>query len=284
MKTLTLIAAAAFCSFSSLAQLSVGSTWYNTYNDQFNPTPHYSVSKDILVKDTVINGQQAFIYKGQQPENCLTTTSNIIRQDGKKIYHWSNDKKEFMLLYDFALNTGQSYELKTDFGTTKITIDSTSTIIKNGKTLKQQHVSSSNHINEIYGPFVENIGSMFYFFPRNGVCDPIHIMGVRCFEDASGTIHFTTEDCATISGMEELNMEKLTIYPNPASDFIKLTTSTNSADISYEIQDLNGRTLLSIKGNEDEQVDISTLPKGAYVVKGFDNTTNQSFSRKLIKL
>jgi hypothetical protein len=71
------------------------------------------------------------------------------------------------------------------------------------------------------------------------------------------------------------------VYPNPAEDFINLTSSVN---IDYiHISDLSGKVLLinEMKGS-DTRLDISNLSSGIYVLQFFEDQYLRG-SLKLIK-
>ena len=58
---------------------------------------------------------------------------------------------------------------------------------------------------------------------------------------------------------------KITIYPNPASDFIQIS---NHEDVSQIIVfNLVGRKMKTFEVQGDEKYNISNLPKGMYLVQ-----------------
>ncbi|MBL4668625.1 MAG: T9SS type A sorting domain-containing protein [Flavobacteriales bacterium] len=67
-----------------------------------------------------------------------------------------------------------------------------------------------------------------------------------------------------ISGIDAINTQKeISIYPNPATDFIQL--KTNLKYTSILIMDVTGETI--IRSNYKTSIDISNLTKGIYFVK-----------------
>jgi hypothetical protein len=71
------------------------------------------------------------------------------------------------------------------------------------------------------------------------------------------------------------------LFPNPCNNFFSINSDANIEKI--EILGLNGQLLMTKNPNEkgENTIDISTLSKGVYLVKGFSN--NKCFSSKLIK-
>ena len=70
-----------------------------------------------------------------------------------------------------------------------------------------------------------------------------------------------------VTGLEEQTSESLTVYPNPATDFIQIESAE-----AIGIYDLSGRLLMEGSGN----MDVSSLPNGMYFIKA------GSESKKLI--
>ncbi len=79
-------------------------------------------------------------------------------------------------------------------------------------------------------------------------------------KDVIQTIKFNLAD-ATV-GIENLSTEKITIYPNPASDFITINTSEKA---SIKVFDITGKLKISenLTGNT---LNISTLSEGVYFI------------------
>ena len=69
---------------------------------------------------------------------------------------------------------------------------------------------------------------------------------------------------------------EISIYPNPASDFINVNVSS---DYIFQIFDITGRSVLETS-LENGQINISKIPVGLYIIKGFNNKSQ--FTRKLI--
>jgi hypothetical protein len=68
----------------------------------------------------------------------------------------------------------------------------------------------------------------------------------------------------TISNIE--NSSKLSLFPNPANDFVQLKLDPSNHLIS--ITDLMGKTVFSIQsnGNSQLQIPVSQLAEGMYIV------------------
>ena len=86
------------------------------------------------------------------------------------------------------------------------------------------------------------------------------------------------------SGLEENNLDGLSIYPNPTNDFITIDLTSGNAIVNdIKFVDLTGKTLLtSTIINNSTKLDLHTLSAGVYHV--IVNTNLGSVTRKIIKL
>ncbi|MEI6577094.1 MAG: T9SS type A sorting domain-containing protein [Bacteroidota bacterium] len=85
-------------------------------------------------------------------------------------------------------------------------------------------------------------------------------------------------DISSIVGMEELQGQKLSIYPNPASDYVQVL-SNGKGDLN--IYDMTGKLVLSSKINSPtEVIDISKLSKGIYILRTING--DKVFTEKLV--
>ena len=80
--------------------------------------------------------------------------------------------------------------------------------------------------------------------------------------------------------IEEINeitvTSEITIYPNPASDYINIHSP---ADFRFQILDITGRIVLETIA-ENKQINVSQIPSGIYILRGINQQTQ--FTRKLI--
>jgi LEA14-like dessication related protein len=61
----------------------------------------------------------------------------------------------------------------------------------------------------------------------------------------------------------------ISIAPNPATEFINVTNSSNNSILNIVLTDLNGRIVKNIKveNENDNQINISDLSSGIYMMK-----------------
>ena len=92
------------------------------------------------------------------------------------------------------------------------------------------------------------------------------------------TIVFVT-DCSSL-GMENIKIEKVLVFPNPAKDVLYLQSPKEVQKI--EIFDMSGRKILQKNVNKKEdQINIEILKSGIYILKTYTDNSSQTF--KIIK-
>ncbi len=92
------------------------------------------------------------------------------------------------------------------------------------------------------------------------------------------TLDFRTKQ-ATSTQADELQNTNLSLYPNPARDFVQIRG--NAAVEKVEVLDLTGRTVKTYTGKEIQSMNVSNIPAGLYSVR--ITTAQGTITRKLIK-
>lgn len=86
-----------------------------------------------------------------------------------------------------------------------------------------------------------------------------------------------------ITGLEDEEKDQPVLFPNPVKDNYLNIQLNNPTHFSYEIMDLNGRTLLlgDIKSTRDYLIHLTNLRKGVYYLRLYNS--QKSVIRKFIK-
>ncbi len=85
-------------------------------------------------------------------------------------------------------------------------------------------------------------------------------------------------DMSSILGIKELNGERISIYPNPAFEYLMLNSTGKG---TMTISDITGKIVYSsVINNTTQYTDISKFAKGVYVVKVTSN--ENTFTQKLV--
>jgi hypothetical protein len=97
--------------------------------------------------------------------------------------------------------------------------------------------------------------------------------------DATKEVTQTSKiDMSSILGIEELQSQKISIYPNPANTYMMLLSSGKG---NLDIYDMTGKLAYSsIIFNTKQVIDVSKFTKGVYFVKV--SNSNSNFTQKLV--
>jgi len=73
----------------------------------------------------------------------------------------------------------------------------------------------------------------------------------------------------------------ISLFPNPAYDFLNIKKKINGNNEAVEVMDLKGRIILINKHFEDEKIDISSLNPGMYLLK-YTDTERMAIKRFVV--
>ena len=66
--------------------------------------------------------------------------------------------------------------------------------------------------------------------------------------------------------LNEITLEGLTVYPNPATDVLNISFNADTDDYTISLMDLQGRTLISQAGASNVSFSVADVAKGSYIV------------------
>lgn len=75
------------------------------------------------------------------------------------------------------------------------------------------------------------------------------------------------------SGIADQESQNLSVYPNPAKDFIVFDITKNMESSIVEIYDIQGKRVIQQRLTENKQIAISNLAQGLYLVRLIDSGT-----------
>ena len=78
-------------------------------------------------------------------------------------------------------------------------------------------------------------------------------------------------------GIDENNDVTISVYPNPAHDYIHVETCHGASVQCVEIYSVTGRKVLS---STEDVINVSALPQGVYFISVF--TENQKFVERIV--
>jgi Secretion system C-terminal sorting domain/Cadherin domain len=89
------------------------------------------------------------------------------------------------------------------------------------------------------------------------------------------------------TGINEMNQSDIKVYPNPSSEFIRVTFAANvEKDLVIELYDLEGRLIRNLVKNKAEEeilIPVSDLSASQYILKIYDSLGKEVQTFKLIK-
>lgn len=84
-------------------------------------------------------------------------------------------------------------------------------------------------------------------------------------------------------GLDNKNIvNRLSVYPNPVSDILKIANADNLANASFSIVDILGKTVVQSKALNNDAIDVSNLSSGVYIlsVSSEDGAKQLKFQKK----
>ena len=215
------------------------------------------------------------------------THEYVYEREGK-LYWWNTTLEEFTVLYDFAAEEGDNWEIKVGTETLTMHVDAVEEIEYEGKIYRMLRVSDPDDL--FSGNIVCGIGHLTSFFPERLMrnADGFRVEGLRCYwiEDELVFNPDGEEECdaiySDIHGVEEDGPSTgsgtagtFTVYPNPTNGvlFVETQNFASLQNQTYRITNLMGQTFLSGNINADnQQIDVSGLPEGMYFITIADET------------
>ncbi len=269
-------------------------------------------AKLVYEKDTIIDGdsvKKMNLYArnyvcGPDPNGSgnwifSIITDNLYRSDylfnRNEYVFWYQDG-QFKLLFCFKTDIGDSWKVPHGYTllapcdtlplSDSVFVTAIDTQINSGKKFISYKTSSKNNIWGI-DKLIKNIGSQQspYPFPEYNSCINAHTPsffiteGISCYYDTKrGYVNFSTsdltQDCyGEITAIPPVlsDMSYFTVYPNPTSTVLNIQFSTPS-EVHYQIFDILGEQYKEGTLFENK-VDVSSLPTGCYLIRLFDNKT-----------
>lgn len=252
----------------------VGSEWYYEITDVNGNIAYQHLSHE---GDSTINGKKVkIIVKTNTLYDLMKeeqTTHEYIYEENNRVYWWNKTMQEFTVLYDFGANVGDEWTITAGENSVTVHVDEIDYYTKNARWFKVLDISDEDDI--FTGTIACSVGHLTSFFPErllNNEKD-FTVDGIRCYWN--GDILLLKEgdvDCDyiynIIHDVDEVDALALSIYPNPAKDVIYIYNSPVEMQFiasQIQIMNLNGQLMeINVK---DNQIDISHLPAGIYLLK-----------------
>lgn len=243
---------------------------FNSYSQNFAPVGakwHYNVTNAsgiyyILkesIKDTIVLGKSA--KKTSETPNFLFSP-NIIYEDSNKVYHYNSYSNQFLLLYNFNANQGDTVKvILSIWDTIPYLIDSVKIENIGGFLKKVQYITDLTGCWDFGTKFIESIGSNRYFFPIQCTYPPDLPDSLRCYSDSLINYQLVP-DCEeiTIGVTEVSNQENKYHISTIVHDNLQLPAITGD----LLIYDLQGKLIKNEKIKSF--INLENMNQGIYIL------------------
>lgn len=204
---------------------------------------------------------------------CSEILNPYIYSEDNKVFYFNTEADTFFLLYDFGLNPNESWTIyftawSSELDSITVTVTDTSSIVVNGINLKVQSITQTGFNYYLGSSIIERIGCVDFLYPQYGACDP-PTGRLICYNDSVIGLYETglAPSCDyTNVGINESEIQIITLFPNPASTQLTLQTP-NPGITSYTINDIQGRQLQSGSFTQSTTLDVNTLAQGVYLIR-----------------
>ena len=264
-----------FTNIVEMSMFPVGTEWY--YEIQ-NANGSITYQHLEYMADTTINDDPVHIIVRintlYDKDFSEEKTYEYIKCNDNKVYWWNKTLGEFTMLYDFAAEVGDEWEIKVGTEQLLMHVDAEGTADYGGQTYRTLTVSDAENL--FSGTIICGIGHETSFFPEQLMTkdDDFRVESIRCVWQYGQLIFQQTEaECDEVYinyhyEVEESPAESFSIYPNPTTGHLVIHNSEfripNSA---FFITNPLGQTLMSgTITSETLQIDLSNLPKGLYFI------------------
>lgn len=130
-----------------------------------------------------------------------------------------------------------------------------------------------------------NLENPSHVFASNGdyyVC--LTVSSNDSLNPCSETVCDTVSILDTISGLNDLGLNNVNIYPNPANDFVNVSIEGGITTGKIRLVDLTGREMkLTTIETEITRIGLSDIPDGMYMVQLFDENNQLRLTKKFCK-
>ncbi len=270
--------------FSNIVEMGIfpiGTEWYYEIENADGSITYQHLE---YAADTTVNDEPVHILvriNTLYDKNLHEEKSyEYIYERDNKVYWWNKTLNEFTMLYDFAAQVGDEWEIKVGTELLPMHVDEEGMVDYNGQTYRTLTVSDPQDL--FSGTIICGVGHETSFFPERLMTkgDDYRVGGMRCVWQYGQLIIQTTETaCDEVYfnfhyDVDETTAEGFQVYPNPTSGII--TVSGTQSD-EYRIINLQGQTVwsgTSLRGAEPNgatkqsnlTIDVSSLPNGMYFI------------------
>lgn len=251
-------------------------------------TNHYAMCGDTLINNLTYSKIERW-----EVDNDLNILSkeyfSALRSENQKVYYIPSWDSEEYLLYDFNLEVGGEIELPDYYSPTFTftrTVDSVKTEMIAGQQRKVIYFQPGYPTAPVEY-WMEGIGSSYSLMFRG--IDPGGDIGFNllCFQHEDEYLNLTAiecflpevRDCGVINSVgENKNDYSFSVFPNPTSDFIRISqVGGEKVPLLINLYHVDGRLVkhMSMLKDSENYIDLNGHSEGLYFVKILNEETGQ---------
>lgn len=260
----------------------VGSSWTHCYiASGSNPGDRGEVRLSCDISYTNNGLEHYGILIKSKPNGFPAVDGLVVAVDGEKVYY--REKDQLYLLYDFSLTAGQSYTLRYPLEldptflqkysaypkSVTVTIDSVTTVTLNGRDYKRQYISTNGPDYYQLGSYVQQYtGFEKWIFPlfsleseNTRIMNGLIKFGIHFYNYTNPEI-----DCTKLSNNGAELEQQFSIYPNPSTDKLYWSNTSNINIKRVSVVDMLGKTSFTKEAPAFSEIDINSLKPGYYAI------------------
>lgn len=275
-----------------------GSSW--TYNYQTIDGPEQFQS-NFIIDGTTFADQACVIMEtaGDYPFLCSPfPTPFYFYESNDSVFFATEIDSTFRLAYNFTADVGDSWpfiiplSIDGSVETYNVEVVALSTINFDGTDVKKMLLNyqniSENPVLEIYPEemsIIQYLGAtheLFAPFGKYTFCDALSTVQIQCFNSPS--LNYTNPEFGNciLSVPQASEQRVLKFYPNPARDYITITTDLTGNSM-LKITQLDGKIVYYRPiDSGTEKVGIADLSVGMYIIE-VSTANERSFGKLLIQ-
>lgn len=263
------------CIYSQPLFAPLGAKWYYKHEACDPNSNQFYYSTIEVTEDSIIQGKYCtLITTNICPIVSSCSQYNYVYQEGMKVFVYDDSLQGFQTLFDFSLQTGESYGIHVcndawDTDSVNVHIDFADTAMDGIQEITLTPVPATwwgtTEIQVKKG--IGYLGDNPMLFPTNCVTfgDPCFTKRLVCYETpATGIIHLAGNPCQGPNNTDEEKANfQLSIFPNPTTDYLnfELRTTQPLQKASFRIYYANGKLVKELQ---------SDSPKDTFIVPVWD--------------
>ena len=85
-------------------------------------------------------------------------------------------------------------------------------------------------------------------------------------------------DSSSVASISELNLTKVSMYPNPTSDYLTISAQNNLKFDEVKIYSISGKLINNFNYNKGSEISVASLKKGVYRIVLYNEKTKVGYS------